>query len=713
MSESISSSLPSVLRRRRWSAIATFVSVICGSLAYLIVTPRQYETSARLMLDEKRVSISELGRDLTQLPSGGPSDPSPIATQAELVKSQRVLNRALDQVFPQGTGSLSRGALTTEKLSQGLKVKTVPATNILELSYRDQDPTLAAKLLNAVSQALVEESGEAIRSEARSVRIFLEAEIPNRRTELEQAEAAENQYRQTSGVISLADQTKSLVDSLATLENEERTLSAQLQQAKARDSSLSKITHVGTLRSAYAAARIGQNEELKNLRAKLADLEAKVIYSRAHLRDDNPALLTLLEQRDATRALYTQQLSRVLERKQAYSPALTASDELSQNLLTKLIVGETERLALENQLRVVQTQRANLQARLAQLPIKQQPLAALTRRREEAEVALKLLQGKLEEARIAEAQLVGNIRVIERAQLPSVSTWPKRSVVLVVANVAGLILAVGVVLLLEKMDNTLRDATEVKKLVKLPVLGVLPVLPTNSLLLENAELFLENSGLVEPYRTLLRTIEFRSIKGLRVVVVSSTVSGEGKSVVVSHLAAVSAMLFRRTLIIDADWRCPSQHKLFNLAAKPGLTDVIDEYVTLTQAAQQTSIKHLSVLTTGEQRLHSSQFLESSRMRTLLAEAAGDYDLVIVDTAPVTSCVDATSLSYDSGGLLLVARPNLTSRDTLVQAVSELTDNDVNILGVAVNGMTTETKKYDQYPVQSYQPPVKQLKRYDL
>jgi len=520
MSESISSSLPSVLRRRRWSAIATFVSVICGSLAYLIVTPRQYETSARLMLDEKRVSISELGRDLTQLPSGGPSDPSPIATQAELVKSQRVLNRALNQVFPQGAGNLSRDTLTTEKLSQGLKVKTVPATNILELSYRDQDPTLAARLLNAVLQALVEESAEAIRSQARSVRVFLEAEIPNRRTELDQAEAAENKYRQTSGVISLADQTRSQVDSLATLENQERTLSAQLQQATARDSSISKITDVGTLKGAYTAARIGQDEELKNLRAKLAELEAKVIYSRVHLKEGNPVLLTLLEQRDATRALYTQQLSRVLSRNQAYSP-VTASDELSQNLLTKLIVGETERSALEQQLKVVQTQRANLQTRLAQLPIKQQPLAALTRRRQEAEVALKLLQGKLEEARIAEAQLVGNIRVIERAQLPLVSTWPKRSVVLVVANVAGLILAVGVVLLLEKMDNTLRDSSEVKKLVKLPVLGVLPILPTKSLLLE-AELFLE-SGLIEPYRTLLRKIEFRrTIKGLRLVVVSST-----------------------------------------------------------------------------------------------------------------------------------------------------------------------------------------------
>ncbi len=708
MSKTISS-LSLVLKRHRWPALATFASVICGSLIYLVFTPRLYETSTRLIVDEKRVSISELGRDLTQVPSGDIGGSSPIATQAELVKSQNVLRRALDQVFPQETDSSPQDKLTIKKLSQRLKIKTIPATNILELSYRDEDPTLAAKLLNAVSDSMVEENSEAIRSQARSVRIFLEAKIPHQRVELNRAEAAENKYRKTSGVISLTDQTKSLVENLANLENQERAVSAQLQEARARDSSLRKIAGVGTLKSAYAAVRIGQDEQLKNLRAKLADLEAKVIDSRSRLKDNNPVLLKLLEQRNATRALYTQQLSRVLSKNHAIAPAYVASDELSQNLLTKLLVGETERSALEKQLKVEHTQQSNLQARLAQLPNKQQPLAALIRRREEGEVSLKLLQGKLEEARIAEAQLVSNIRVIDRAQLPSSPTWPKLPIVLVLANVAGLILAVGVVLLLEMMDNTLRDPVEAEELLKLSLVGVLPGLPATALSFELPERFLDDAGLVEPYRMLLKTLEFHCPEKLRLIVVSSSISGEGKSIVVSHLAAVSAMLSRRTLIIDADLRQPVQHKLFNLSSQPGITDVIDGDKTFLSAVQPTAIENLAVLTYGKLHTRPSQLLESGSIKTLLAEAAACYDLVIVDTPPASSCADAAALSRYSDALVLITRPSFTPKEIMLQTVSQLTRNGVPILGFIVNGITTQTQKYYSYPVKDDKPRVEPLK----
>ncbi len=708
MSESISS-LASVFRRRRWPAIATFVSVICGSLAYLIVAPRMYEATVRIMVNEKQLSVSELGRDLATLPTL--EDASPIATQAELAQSQRVIEQARAQVLSQGTYGLPQSKLTLKNLKKNLKVSIVPATNILELRYLSQNPLLSARLLNAVSETMIGENAEAIRAEAGSARNFLEAEVAKKRAQLAQAEAAQSQYKKSSGVVSFPDQTKSLVASLTNLEEQERTLTAQLQEAKARENSLRRITDdADTLKNTYAAVRIGQDEELKRLNAKLAELESEIIVLRSRFKDDYPALLRLLQQRDATRALYNQRVSRLLPKDApANPPANIASDQLSQDLAARLILSENERSALESRLDVVRTQRANIQARLNQLPVNEQALAQLTRQSQEAASSLQLLQRKLDEARIAQAQLASNIRIIDRAEPPTSPEWPSKRIVLVISTVAGIVLAIGVVLLLEVLDGTLRNATEAEKLVKLPVLSVLPVLPTAALSLEKPELFLDDPALVESYRTLLKTMEFRSIKNLRAVVVSSSLSGEGKSAVVSHLAAVSAMLSRRTLIIDADLRWPCQHQLFNLAAQPGLTDVIDGDFKLAQAVQQTSIKHLWVLTSGGQRQQPSQFLESTRMRSLLAEAAADYDLIIVDTPPLTSCVDATTLSRLSDGLLLVARPNLTPRDILLRTVSELTDNHVNILGVTVNGMTAETEKYYRYPTKGYQPPVKQLK----
>ncbi|MBO3460921.1 polysaccharide biosynthesis tyrosine autokinase [Aetokthonos hydrillicola Thurmond2011] len=696
------SSILAVLKRRSIPAAATFVAVIGGAIAYLTITPHRYEASARLMLDDKRVSVSDLGRDLTQASSATPVGVSPLANQAELIKSQRVLERARQILAAHGQTEVLKGTLTTDDLSKDLKVKIVPATNILELSYQNKDPKLAAQVLNAVSQAMVEDNIRTISSEATKIRQFLQTEVPKARGQLLDAEAQENRYRQQSGLVSFEEQSKSLVESLAYVENQQRALESQLQQARSQSASLRQITDSKGINRAYATVRGGQDEQLKALRSKLIEVQTKLIEARMRFKDDSPPVKNLLDQQQSLRALYTQNLERVSPGNRAISSNSVADDDISQDLTSKLILNETERTALEKKLKLMKSEAANLRDRLAQLPIKQQPLTALTRHREEATASLKFLQSKLEEARITEAQKVSNVQVIERAKQPASPSSPKRLVVLTLASTFGAVLAAGVVLLLEMMDNTLRDASETEELVKLPVLGVLPKLPAKTLVLKQANQFLDNVGLVEPYRSLFKTLEFRS-NTLRVIVVSSTISGEGKSIVASHLAAVSAMLSWRTLIIDADLRRPVQHSLFNLNPKAGLTDVIEGSKSLEEAVQPTNVENLDVLPSGKLHGRPSQFLESVGMKSLIEEASQEYDLVIIDTPPISACADAATLSRQSDGLLVVTRPTVTVKEMLTKCVSELTKNRIPVLGVVVNGMTSTTENYYRYPVNGYPP----------
>ncbi|WP_315786839.1 polysaccharide biosynthesis tyrosine autokinase [Fischerella sp. JS2] len=695
------SSLPSILKRRALPALVTFAAVIGGAIAYLQITPRLYQTSTRLMLDQKRVSVSELGRDLTQLSSGTPGGSNPLADQAELIKSQRVLQKALTEVAGESGFSSPENELTVDQLSQGLKVKIVPATNILEVSYLNEDPILATKVVNAVSRAMVEDNTQVIRQEAANVRKFLEKKVPDARKRLQEAEQKENRYRQSSGIVSFDEQTKSIVESLATLEEQENTLSAQLQELRSKEASLQQVTDAKALNQAYAAVRGGQDEELKALRNKLAQIETQLVQARLSLTDNHPTVMNLLGQRNGLRALYQQGLARVSPTNQSISSSSVAGDQISQDLTSQLIVNDVERLAVENKLKVVQTNRANLQARLAQLPIKQQQLTPLTRQREESAESLKLLQSKLEEARIAEAQLVGNIQIIEAAQPPNKPSLPNKRSVLAIATLFGTALATGIVLLLELMDHTLKDASEAEELLKLPLLGVLPRLPSHAIALEPSARFLEHVGLVEPYRTLFKNLEFRSRESLRSIVVSSTITGEGKSVVASHLAVISAMLSRRTLLIDADLRRPILHTLFNLAPQPGITDVIDSERSLEETVQQTNIANLCVLTCGELYGYPSRLLESNAMSSLLAKATQQYDCIILDTPPLSACADAQTLGRQSNGILLVTRPGFTIKEVLKRAVSELTHNQIPIIGVVVNGMTNQTEQYYRYPLNRY------------
>ncbi|EGJ31561.1 MULTISPECIES: polysaccharide biosynthesis tyrosine autokinase [Moorena] len=698
------SSLPLALKRRLLPALVTFTSVIGGAIAYLVVTPPVYQVKARLMLDNKKVSVSELGDNLSQVPANTPGGADPIATQAELVGSERLLQGALDEIALLGS---SQEGLTIDTLREDLKVKIVPATNILELSYQGQNPELVTTVLNAVANAMVTESAEGIRSEARAVREFLEKEVPLRRLEVAAAEAALNKFKQTTGLVSPEEQTQLLVRSLATLEDQERAVSIQLQDAKTRSQELQTITSLNNTQNAYIAGRIGQDQELQALRAQLVELDRELAKMRSRLTDQNPAMISLVQERYELLTLYNQKLSRLLPTNQSnnqiIAPGDVASDQLSQDFTSRFILAQTERSALEQKLYLVQTERIKLQNRLGQIPVLRQPFASLVRRQEEAIASLKLLQNKLEEARIAEAQLVSNIQIIERAKLPSSPQEPNPKVVLVIATAAGIALAVGMVLLLEVMDNTLHDASEAEALLKLPRLGVLPKIPAQALSLEQPNRFLEDMRLMEPYRLLLTTMELRAQKRLQLIVVSSAVSGEGKSVVASHLGAVSVRFSRRTLIIDADWRHPMQHNLFGLPPKPKVTDVIDSNQTWRSAVQPTAIANLSILTCSDQPSGSATFLQSQMIKSILAAAADHYDLVIVDTPPVSSFADAHILSRYSDGLVIVTRPNFTQKDILLQTVSELKDSSTPILGFVANGISDRTQQYYFDSFDSYQP----------
>ncbi len=707
MGKSISS-LPSVFKRHCWPALAALTAVIGASIAYLVVTPKVYQVSARLMIEEKKVSISELGRDLSQGTSSVPGGANPLGNQSELVKSEKVVKRAVDQVFPQET-ERERAKKVTDKLKKGMKVKIVPATNILELSYQDKDPALATKLINAIAQAMAEESTEALRLEAKAVRQFLEIEVPKRREAAELAELAENRYRQESGIISFEEQSKSLVSSLSTLEDQERTLSAQLEDVKVRVNKLQKITDNSNPQSAYAAGRIGQDKELIDLRVKLAELDTKLSEAQVRFTDDNPLVISLLQKRDSLLALYNDKVNRIAPSYQNISPGNVASDPLSQNLTSAYIAAETERSALTEKLRALQSDRAELKGRLTQLPLKQQPLTALSRQREEATASLKLLQGKLEEAHIAEAQLVGNVRIIEQAKVPELPVGPNQKAVLVIAVVFGAILGVGIIMVLEILDDRLHDGVEAEDLLKLPLLGVLPDIPESALSLEKPDRFLDDTELVEPYRRLLKTLEFRSQKKIKLIVVSSTLSGEGKSLVVSHLAAVSAMLSRRTLIIDANLRQSGEQNLLNIPGAPGLTDVINKKISLLHAVQLTDLENLSILGCGELGDRPASVLESSAMKALLAEAASLYDLVILDTPPVSNCADAHALSQSSDGLVMIVRPNFTPKGKLLKTVSELTANGAPILGIVANGKTNRKNKSHRKPLKRHHSPSKFFK----
>ena len=697
------SSFLASFKRHWWVAAATLSSTLVGAVAYLMVTPPEYETSLRIMLDEQQVSISDLGQSLTELNSNVAIGVDPFATQSEIITSKRLVERAL-QSLSNDIASERRDFSEddVDDVADRISVRVVPATNILQLSLLYPDPEEAANILNTIAQSAIEQNVEDIRRGASSVRQFLENKIPEQQIRLELAEAAEREYRQTYGIVSLNRQTEGLISSLTSIDAEMRSLTAQLQESAEREALLKQVTNSQSLQSAYTTARVGQNETLRDLQNRLTGIEAGVIEAQSRLGDQHPDLLALREQRDELRNLYGQELTRVSGGSSTLE-AYPTSEQISNDLVSRYIVGQIERQALEQRLAAIQTQKVNLQDQAQQLANRQQPLAALVRQREEAAITLQNLQGKLEEARIAEAQLISNIRIISTAEVPDSPAEPSAPVILFLGIVVGSLLAGGAVFVLDFFDASIRTEEEVEALLDLPVLGFLPELPLEQAGMSRWEQFIEDPELIEPYRRLLKKIErlqqvntasdtskARSRQkgdhrlGNHTVVLTSILEGEGKSAITAHLGIVAALLSRRALIIDGDQYRPVQDLYFDVPSYPGLSEVVSGGKDLTDAVRPTAVERLELLPQGQMSNRPSVMAESLAMQTFLDETPTPYNWVLIDSATVSQSADASTYSSYADGIVLVVRPEFTQKQSLQSMVEELKESGATILGVVLS-----------------------------
>lgn len=673
--------LLSVLRRRKWPAAGVFGAVVISACLFALVAPREYETTSRLVLGDRKESVSELGRELAEVSQVGQTA-EPIANQAELITSQRVLELTRESLEAAGDTEAAKAA-TPSNLRRNLGIEILPATNILKLTYTSHTPELAAKTLNALADAVVKENSETIRTQAAKVGEFLKERIPEVEQRLKRIELDEQRYRQSTGVVSLPDQTQSLIDGLAELEREDRTLSAQLQETGARINSLRQVTDVNNLDRAYAAVRAGQDAGLNQLRTQLTELAIQEREIRSRVTDAHPEMRALKDQQTALQRLYRNRLTEQLPSQQRAIPAgEIATQQVSQDLISELMTNEIQFAALNQRLKEVRTGQAQLQQTLRELPQKQQTLAQLLRQREEAEAALQLLQNKLEEARIAESQLISQVRVVDQAQTPNSASWPNFPVVLLLAIASGLVLAAGTVILLEIVDDKVYDPDDIRALTKLPILGAIPDDSVGDSMAPVQD-FLRDQVLVESYRKIIKKIESSTRKQSNCIVVSSVQSDDANSVFAAHLAVVAATLSRKTLLIDANLRQPVQHQLFGLAASPGIREVVEGEINLRQAAQTVGIENLSVLNAGEQTPHPSAVVESGAMKELLTESFDQFDWIIVDTPSSADWTDAITLGQYSDGLALLVSPNTTHRNQLKEVATELQATNVPILGVIV------------------------------
>lgn len=362
---------------------------------------------------------------------------------------------------------------------------------------------------------------------------------------------------------------------------------------------------------------------------------------------------------------------------------------LSSSLTTRMTQVENDILTTQAEIAAMPAKRtAEEEARLEQL------LASLSQYNN----SYSSLLSSLSQVRLSEAQTMSQVSVAQKALEPTSPIRPRTLNNTLLAAVVGAMLAAGVALLIEYLDDTIKTPDDIEQVAHTPLLGLIARIeaaePAGMLITA----LTPRSPISEAYRVLRTNIQYSSVdKPLRSLLITSGNPTEGKSTTVANLAVVLAQAGKRVVVVDTDLRRPMQHKYFGLLNTFGITTaLLESQSPVEQYVQATEVENLRVMTSGPLPPNPAELLDSKRLEQVLVELQKQADVLLLDSPPLLSVTDASLLSRMVDGTLLVIDAGKTKRAFFARALGTLQSVNGNLLGVVLNRIIPSRSGYYSY-----------------
>ncbi|QTL36084.1 polysaccharide biosynthesis tyrosine autokinase [Pseudoalteromonas viridis] len=509
---------------------------------------------------------------------------------------------------------------------------------------------------------------------------------------------------------------------------------------------LSMILH---LQSLIGAAEKGQDSGIINLSLQHTDPEyaenvlnkVASIYVKRNVDRNSAEAQNSLEFLNVQLPIVKKQLEAAEQKFNAYQVQQQSVDitletqavlEQIVKLETKLQELELKRLELARkfkrdhpsyqgiieQINAIQEQKRKLSSEVQVLPETQQELLRLTRDVEVNNEIYTMLLAKSQELDIVRAGTVGNVRIIDTAEVNvSAPVKPKKALIVVMATLLGGLIAVAIVLVQKSLHKGIEDPSEIEAL-GLPVYASVPYSEYQVKLTGFAKarkgktakaksiLAIDNPAdlSIEALRSLRTSLHFAMMEAKNnVIAISGPSPGVGKSFVSVNLASVLAQSDKKVLIIDADMRKGYLQTQFGMQWDNGLSDYLSGRINLEQATKQSQVENLDVMTRGQIPPNPSELLMHENFSKLVNEVSEKYDLVIIDTPPILAVTDPAIVSAHSGCTLLVTRFGQNHVKELELTRNRFEQNGIDVKGVVFNGVVKKASNaYGYYGYYNYE-----------
>jgi len=665
--------LSRLLRRKAWCLLGFGLTAAVVGVAFTAL-PRTYRASASLLFASNEAVLRNGTASAEAQRLGDPAD---IESQMLILRSPRLARIILKDpavegalvadceatrsntwatalfaqaVKPADCADLaSNGQAELQRLEGGFSIGPTGRSRVIEVSFVSTVPETAVVLVNALVDAYLRDDMERKVDTHDNAINWLNTEIATSGQELRKAELAVEAYRSERGIV--RGQQASITS---------ERLSALGQQLAAANASYAQALSRNGPGSADAAQEVLNSRTVSDLKQQSALLGARAAELRQRYGDSHPMVQSVADQRREVERRLSQESRRVgvsLERDVSAAASRVAE-----------LTGQYEKLIHEV---------ANTGGAEAGIAIMVRDVEA---RREIYVDQLKKVNTLQTERRL----LAGDARLVSHAELPERPWFPKRlpfvAVGMVLASAAG----AGAGLLRDRGDRTLRASTNLPQLAGVPIAGYIPWVKQK----RGARwpvMHLHNpTPLQEAVRALYGRFVLVPGRAPKTLMIGSSEIGEGKTFLTLSLALFAATTRRRVLVIEADMRRPTFDKALALpGGGPGLSEYLRGKAALPDII--TPYHGLHVITAGQPGVDSTELLSKGRFDSLLKTAKSHYDLIVVDSPPTLSLMDAQVLARRIDGIIYCASLGRSDRDKVEQGIRSLVSAGGNVLGIVVGG----------------------------
>lgn len=679
--------------RKRWVAIlAVSATVFAGNAFYTLTRTPQYRSTATMLINNSTIPVSDI-----QIPGASSSPIINLTTEVGILKSRPLVEIALGKMRQSASANAYKD-LDAFTVMSSLDIRQDKDALILRLSYTDSDPKRAREVLNALSKTYVEYSLTDRRTKFSTAIQFIQDKLPQVKQQLDKSALAVTQFRKNYNIIDPDTYAAAIFTMRTTLETQAQDLQIKIAQVQQQYDVISR--QVGkSPSSAIGGAILQQDDTYKSLVQQFQTAEASYFLERTRFREDHPNVLALRDRRDELyRLLENRAQSVVGVRGNTANLVNEPNSAIQQTLASQLFETQTTLAVSQAQLESIRNAQTEVASAFSKIPQLQQRYVEIQRQLALDTATYTKLTDKLEELKISEAQEASSWKVLEPPLVPMLPFSPDIVRSLVTGAFAGITLGVLFAMLLNRLDQRIREVEEVREIIDLPLLGSIPLTEVASLGANSSQGALPSSSYYafkESLSSLALNLRYLGTDNMmKVIAITSSVPSEGKSTLIYNLASILAALEYRVLLVDADMRKPNIHKLAGMSNKFGLSTVLatpSPWQDLVQVADGQDKLH--ILTSGSIPPNPMLLLDSDKMTALLQEWRQEYDYVLVDTPPVIGITDAQCLTTKVDTFILVAAINRSTSSGISKALDVLSTAKANISGILINMITSGDSEY--------------------